>query len=177
MALSLTTLRPELQRVMEPRTSSPARRLEAMRALTDAGVPVRAMIAPVIPGLTDEEVPALVEAAAAAGAVAASMLVVRLPHGVKGLFADWLEAHFPDRKGRVLHRIREVRGGALNDPRFGSRMKGEGPYAEQLHQLFRAALRRCGLEDGRIELDATAFRRPRTDGQLGLFDAADPGSR
>ncbi len=170
VAVSLTSLRPDLQRAMEPRTASPARRLDAIRRLAAAGVPVRAMIAPIIPGLTDEEVPALVEAAAAAGAVAASMLLVRLPHGVKALFTEWLEAHFPDRKARVLHRIREIRGGALNDARFGSRMRGEGPYAEQLHQLFRAALRRHGLRDGRIALSAEAFRRPRVDGQLGLFE-------
>ncbi len=170
VAVSVTSLRPELQRVMEPRTATPARRLDAIRTLAAAGVPVTAMIAPVVPGLTDEEVPAMLEAVAEAGATSAGYIVMRLPHGVKGLFADWLEAHFPDRKDRVLNRVKEVRGGKLNDPRYGSRMAGEGPYAEHIRQLFETARRRVGLDGERVELSAAAFRRPRRDGQLGLFD-------
>lgn len=167
--ISVTSLRPDLQRVMEPRTSTPARRLDAIRALSAAGIPVRAMIAPVIPGLTDEEVPALVEAVAEAGAVDASYIIMRLPHGVKDLFSDWLSAHFPDRRERVLNRIREVRSGELNDPRFGSRMRGEGPYADQIRQLFRMARRKAGLGTESVSVSAAAFRRPHPHGQLGLF--------
>ena len=168
--LSVTSLRPEIQRVMEPRTSAPARRLDAIRKLSEAGIPVRAMIAPVVPGLTDEEIPALVQAVADAGAIGASYILMRLPHAVKDLFADWLEAHFPDRRDRVLNRVREVRGGALNDPRFGSRMRGEGVYADHIGQLFRAAVRRAGMDGDRPPLSAAAFRRPDAGGQLALFD-------
>ena len=167
--VSVTSLRPELQRVMEPRTSTPVRRLEAIRLLSEAGIPVRAMIAPVVPGLTDEEIPALVQAVAEAGAVGASYIVMRLPHAVKDLFAEWLEAHFPDRKARVLNRVREVRSGNLNDPRFGSRMSGEGAYADQIGQLFRSAVRRAGLDRERPPLSADGFRRPDPGGQLPLF--------
>ncbi|HUG40510.1 MAG TPA: PA0069 family radical SAM protein [Longimicrobiales bacterium] len=167
--VSVTSLRPEVQRLMEPRTSTPARRLDAIRELTDAGVPVRAMIAPVVPGLTDEEVPAIVQAVADAGAVGAAYIIMRLPHAVKDLFADWLEAHFPDRKERVLNRVREVRAGKLNDARFGSRMRGEGPYADQIGQLFRSAVRRAGIDGDRTPLSVAAFRRPDPGGQLGLF--------
>ena len=167
--VSVTSLRPEIQRVMEPRTSSPDRRLDAIRKLAEAGIPVRVMVAPVVPGLTDEEVPAIVRAAADAGATGAAYIVMRLPHAVKDLFADWLEAHFPDRKERVLNRVREVRGGALNDPRFGSRMSGEGVYADQIGQLFRAAVRKAGLNRERAPLSAAAFRRPDPGGQLPLF--------
>ena len=168
--VSVTSLRPEVQRVMEPRTSTPARRLEAIRTLSEAGIPVRVMVAPVVPGLTDEEVPAIVRAAADAGATGAAYIIMRLPHAVKELFADWLEAHFPARKDRVLNRVREVRGGALNDPRFGSRMRGEGAYADQIGQLFRAAVRKAGLDRERAPLSAAAFRRPAPGGQLALFD-------
>ncbi len=170
VALSVTSLRPEIQRVMEPRTATPARRLDAIRRLSRAGIPVRVMIAPVVPGLTDEEVPAILEAAAEAGASGAGYIVMRLPHGVKGLFTDWLEAHFPERKSKVLNRVREMRGGALNDPRFGSRMRGEGPYAEQIRQLFEISRRRVGLDRDPTRLSAAAFRRPPRNGQLGLFD-------
>ena len=173
VAVSITSLRPELQRVMEPRTASPARRLDAVRRLSAAGIPVRVMVAPVVPGLTDEEVPAILDAAAEAGATGAGYIMMRLPHGVKELFADWLEAHFPDRKNRVLNRVREVRGGALNDPRFRSRMRGEGVYADQVRQLFESARRRAGLDGKQASLSAAAFRRPHPGGQLGLFDPAD----
>jgi DNA repair photolyase len=169
VAVSVTTLRPELQRVMEPRTAVPSRRLDAIRTLAEAGIPVRVMVAPVIPGLTDEEIPAILEAAAAAGAATASYIMLRLPHGVQGLFGDWLEAHFPDRRDRVLNRVREVRDGALNDPRFGSRMRGRGAYAAHVRQLFETARRRAGLEAESIPLSTAAFRRPRRDGQLDMF--------
>lgn len=170
VAVSVTSLRPELQRVLEPRTATPARRLDAIRRLAEAGVPVRVMVAPVIPGLTDDEIPAILEAAAAAGARAAGYIVLRLPHGVKQLFSDWLEAHFPDRHARVLNRVREMRGGELNDPRFGTRMRGVGVYAEHLRQLFETSRRRAGLNGDGLRLSAAAFRRPTAGGQLSLFD-------
>lgn len=169
VSVSLTTLSPDLHRRMEPRTASPARRLAAIRCLSAADIPVRVMVAPVIPGLTDEEIPAILEAAAAAGAWGAEYVLLRLPHGVKELFADWLDVHFPDRRSRVLNRVREVSGGALYDPTYDRRMRGRGPYAEQLGQLFRVARRRVGLERALPELSAAAFRRSPRNGQLGLF--------
>jgi DNA repair photolyase len=169
VALSITSLRPSLQRLLEPRTSTPANRLDAVRRLADAGIPVRVMVAPVIPGLTDEEIPAILAAAAAAGAGAASYIMLRLPYGVKDLFADWLETHFPDRKRRVLNRVREMRGGALNDARFGCRMRGEGVFADQVRQLFETSRRRAGLDGRALALSAASFRRPAPGGQLGLF--------
>jgi DNA repair photolyase len=170
VSVSVTSLRPELQRVMEPRTATPARRLDAIRRLAEAGIPVRAMVAPVIPGLTDQEIPAILEAAAEAGATGASYIMLRLPHGVKQLFADWLEAHVPDRKERVLNRIREVRSGALYRSDFGVRQRGEGVYADHVRRLFETSRRRFGLDGDGPELSTAAFRRPPRDGQLGLFD-------
>jgi DNA repair photolyase len=168
--LSITSLDPKLQRVMEPRTATPARRLEAVRKLADAGVPVGVMVAPVIPGLTDHEMPRILEAAAEAGATSAGMVPLRLPYTVAPLFESWLETHFPERKERVLNRIREIRGGRLNDARFGSRMRGAGEYAEQMGRVFRTYRRRFGLDGERAELSTAAFRRPHPRGQTDLFD-------
>ncbi|MEX2583238.1 MAG: PA0069 family radical SAM protein [Gemmatimonadota bacterium] len=176
VALSITTLDPALQRTMEPRTSSPAARLAAVATLADAGVPVGVMVAPVIPGLTDHELPSILKAAADAGAKTAGYIPLRLPHGVKALFEDWLEAHYPDRKGKVLGRIRGVRGGRMNDPRFGSRMRGEGVYAEQIRALFQAACEKHGLNREPRKLSVEAWRGPAftgarrgTQSQLSLF--------
>jgi len=157
--LSVTTLDDGLARTMEPRASRPGLRLAAIRAMRDAGIPVAVMVAPVIPGLTDHEVPAILKAAADAGATAASHVVLRLPHGLKDLFAEWLETHAPLRKERVLNRVRDVRGGKLNDTRFGSRMRGEGPVAENIHQMFRQQARALGFGPF-AELSTAAFRRP-----------------
>jgi DNA repair photolyase len=168
VCVSVTTLDAELARVMEPRTSTPANRLEAIQALTGAGVPVRVLVAPIIPGLTDHEIPSIIKAAADAGARHAGYVVVRLPHGVGELFEGWLEEHFPDRKKKVLNRIREMRGGKLNDSNFGSRMKGEGVFAEQIKSMFKLACRRAGMEFSSHELSTSAFRRP-SDAQLSLF--------
>jgi len=157
--LSVTTLDDGLAGTLEPRASRPGLRLAAIRAMRDAGIPVAVMVAPIIPGLTDHEVPAILKAAADAGATAASHVVLRLPHGLKDLFAEWLEAHAPLRKERVLNRVRDVRGGKLNDTRFGSRMRGEGPIAEAIHQMFRLQVRTLGF--GKFaELSTAAFRRP-----------------
>lgn len=167
VTLSVTSLRRKLQRVLEPRASTPRQRLGAVRTLADAGIPVGVNLAPVVPGLTDEEMASILEAAADAGAAWAGYILLRLPHGVKGLFVDWLEAHVPERRERVLHRLRGAYGGALYDPAFHVRGKGRGPYAEQLRQLFRVTSRRLGL--GKMPMLSTAaFRRPARGSQLGL---------
>lgn len=157
--VSLTTLRPEVQRAMEPRAATPARRLDAIRALADAGVPVGVIVAPVVPGLTDDELPSILEAAASAGADHAAYILLRLPHGVKELFSTWLGQHFPERKDKVLNRIREMRGGKLYDARYAVRGRGQGPWAEQLRALFGVTTRRLSL-DKRPLLSAGSFRIP-----------------
>ena len=167
--VSLTTLDDDLRRVMEPRTSRPARRLAAIEALAQAGIPVGVMVAPTIPGLTDHEIPTLLSAAAKAGASFAAYTSVRLPYAVAPLFEDWLKRHFPERKEKVLNRIRSIRGGKLNDPGFGSRMRGEGIFAEQLGQLFSISCRRAGIWEKRSpKLSTVAFRR--AGPQPTLFD-------
>jgi DNA repair photolyase len=156
--LSLTTLDDSLKRVLEPRAASPRARLAAIRALSGAGVPVGTLVAPVIPALTDHEIEDLVEAAASAGAISAGFVLLRLPLELAELFGQWLREHYPDRAERVLNRIREMRSGALNDPRFGHRMRGSGPYAELLAARFAAACRRNGLAERREpELDESQF--------------------
>ncbi|MFW6202608.1 MAG: PA0069 family radical SAM protein [Gemmatimonadota bacterium] len=169
--VSVTTLRNELQRVMEPRTAIPARRLDAIRRLARAGLPVRVLVGPVIPGLTEHELPAIIERAAEAGARSAGYIVLRLPHGVGDLFERWLERHFPDRKAKVMNRIRALRGGRRNETRFHARMRGEGIFAEQIRGLFHTACTRAGIEPGTgPNLSTAAFRRPGEGRQLGLFD-------
>jgi DNA repair photolyase len=172
--LSITTLSKELKRAMEPRAALPENRLEAIRRLSDAGIPTGVMVAPVIPGLTDHEMPEILERAAEAGAVRAGWIMLRLPHAVKDLFADWLARHFPDRREKVLNRLRDLRGGVLYDPRYGARMRGEGPFAEQVRQVFDVTCRRVGLNAVPVELSTAAFRRPTRGDQLGLFDAERP---
>ena len=170
VAVSLTTLDDDLRRVMEPRTSRPVRRLAAIRKLSEAGIPVGVMTAPVIPGLNDHELPNLLSAAAEAGATFAGYVPVRLPGAVAPLFEEWLERHFPDRKEKVLVRIRSMRGGKLNDPEFGSRMKGGGVYAEHISRLFGVSCRRAGIERGRFPKLSTASFRKDGGVQPGLFD-------
>jgi len=165
--ISITSLDPKLQRVLEPRTSTPRARLQAIRELRAAGIPVGVMSAPVIPGLNDHEVPAILEAAGEAGARFAGYTVVRLPYAVAPLFERWLEEHFPDRKEKVLGGIRRLRGGEkLNDPRFKTRMRGEGIFAEQIRDLFTVGCKRAGMHD-RPVLSTAGFRRPNE--QLSLF--------
>ncbi len=158
--VSITTLNARLARIMEPRASHPRKRLEAIQRLAQAGIPAGVNVAPVIPGLTDEEIPAIVTAAAAAGAGFAGMQPVRLPYGVKDLFVQWLETHMPDRKEKVLNHIRAMRGDKLNDPRFGVRMQGEGIFAEQIAALFAVACRKAGIPDSGPRLSTAHFRRP-----------------
>ena len=156
--VSVTTLDNELARVMEPRTAQPAARLRTIAELAKAGVPTGAMVAPVIPGLTDHELPAIVKAAAEAGAQFAGMVPVRLPYAVKDLFQQWLERHFPDRKAKVLAQIRAIRGGKLNESEFGKRMQGEGIFAEQMTQMFDVACRKAGIAGRGPRLSTAAFR-------------------
>jgi DNA repair photolyase len=163
VCLSVTTLDERLSRIMEPRASRPSRRLSAIETLAQAGVPVGVMVAPVIPGLTDHELPAIVACAARAGAQFAGFIPLRLPHGVSSLFEGWLERHMPDRKNKVLNRIRDIRGGRLNDPRFGQRMKGEGVFAEQIETLFTVACRRARILGRKPAISTAAFRRPAGD--------------
>ena len=170
VAVSLTTLDDDLRRVMEPRTSRSVRRLAAIEALARAGVSVGVMTAPVIPGLNDHELPNLISAAAEAGAGFAAYTPVRLPHTVRPLFEDWLARRFPERKEKVLNRIRSMRGGRLNDPRFVSRMRGEGIFADQISQLFDISCRRAGLEGKRFPRLSTAAFRRLGEIQPGLFD-------
>ncbi len=167
--LSVTTLDHTLSRTMEPRTTPPTRRLRAIEALAKAGVPVGTMIGPVIPGLTDHEIPSILQAAVEAGARFAGHTLVRLPYAVAPLFEKWLAQHFPDRQKKVLDRIRETRGGKLNDPRFHSRMSGEGPLAELIHALFAGAARKLGILGRRPPLSTAKFRRASEGAQLKLF--------
>lgn len=167
---SVTTLDAELARRLEPRAATPERRLDAIRTLTRAGVPVGVMVAPVIPGLNDSEIPRILAAAAEAGASGAGWVLLRLAAPLDRLFDEWLAAHYPDRRDRVLNRIRETRGGRISDSRFGRRMRGTGPYAEQLAALFAATARKHGLDRPLPPLSVTAFRRPTAVGdQLRLL--------
>ena len=168
VTLSITTLDPELQRVMEPRASHPQRRLEAIAALAAAGVPVGVNAAPIIPGINDHEIPSILEAAAKAGATRAGYVFIRLPWGVKDLFSEWLSRHFPDRKEKVLNQIKESRGGKLYDSSWGTRGRGDGAFAESVGKLFRLAVRKYGLDRPRDTLTTRHFRRPRGP-QLELF--------
>jgi len=170
VGISVTTLDPGLSRRLEPRAPVPARRLAAMAALAAAGVPVRVMVAPVIPVLTDPELERILEAAAAAGARAASWILLRLPHEVAPLFRDWLERHEPGRAAHVMARLREMRGGQDYDSEWGSRMRGQGLHAELLARRFRVAARRLGLDGDLPRLRRDLFARPPQPGdQLSLF--------
>lgn len=167
--VSVTTLDPRVARTMEPRTSSPDRRLETIAALTEAGIPVGVLVAPVVPGLTDEETPKILKQCARAGATFAGYIMLRLPHGVKSLFESWLAEHLPDRRERVMSRIRSIRAGKLNDSDYETRGRGTGPFAEQNHSLFELARRREGLDGSIPALSVAAFRRPGESEQLDLL--------
>ncbi len=158
--VSITSLDDDLIGRLEPRTTRPAGRLEAISALATAGIPVGVMVAPIIPGLTEHEMPAILKAAAEAGARCAGYTIVRLPMAVSGLFEDWLEQHFPGRKEKVLERIRSMHDGRLNDSRFGVRMSGDGPIANLIRQVFLTRCRRLGLNQRPWPVSADAFRRP-----------------
>ena len=168
VAVSVTTLDRKLARTMEPRAATPPRRLETIRQLTEAGVPVAVLASPMIPGLNDHELDAILEAATAAGASRANYILLRLPLELKALFEEWLRTHAPNRAARVLKLIRDTRDGALYESAFGRRMTGRGPYAEALTARFAAACRRLGLNRRRWDLDTSQFRPPATSGQLSL---------
>jgi DNA repair photolyase len=170
VGISVTTLDPSLSRKMEPRAPSPARRMETIRRLTQAGIPVRLMVAPVVPGLTDHELEPILEAGQKAGAVAASMIGLRLPREVSGLFQDWLARHFPDRAAKIMGRIRELHGGQDYDPVFGKRMRGEGVWADLLDRRFGVAIARLGLSNKMPPLRTDLFAPPLQAGdQMALF--------
>jgi len=164
---SINSLDGELARRLEPRASSPRHRLAAVEALTNAGIPVGVLAAPIIPGLNDHEIPSVLEEAAKAGAQWAGMQIIRLPLNVAPIFQDWLERNVPGKKDKVLDRLRGMRGGRLNDPRFGKRMTGEGIFAEQISQMFNVARRRAGFRESGPELSTSAFRKP-GEAQLAL---------
>jgi DNA repair photolyase len=158
--LSLNSLKEEIRRPMEPRTSSARQRLEAISQLSEAGVPTGILIAPVVPGLTDTEIPALVQAASAAGASFATYITLRLPMGVGPLFDRWLQEYFPTKRDKVMAKIRDLHGGHLNDTESRVRMTGKGHQAEQLAQVFRLALKKTGIARNAPDLSAAAFRPP-----------------
>jgi DNA repair photolyase len=172
VAISLTSLDQKLTRVMEPRTSSPAARLRTIQELTQAGVPVHVMLAPLIPGLTDHEIPALLKAAAEAGARTASYILLRLPMTVEPVFLEWLERTQPQHRDRVESRIRSTRGGELYQSKFVERMRGTGEIAEQIRRTFHVFAKKLGLDQTRgAELDISQFRPPTpSSGQKWLFD-------
>lgn len=167
VGISVTTLDADVARAMEPRVPGPARRLQTIAALASAGIPVRVMVAPVVPALTDHELEAILSAAAKAGAVAASMIMLRLPGEVAGLFRDWVKAAFPDRAARIMGRVREVHGGRDYDPAFGRRMTGQGTWAHLMRSRFDIACRRNGLALRMPPLRCDLFGVP--GAQLSLF--------
>jgi DNA repair photolyase len=169
-AVSVTTLDRALARAMEPRAATPERRLWAIRQLTAAGIPTTVMFAPVIPGLNDHEMEAVLHRAAEAGASAAGYVMLRLPLEIKDLFAQWLDEARPDRAARVMSLVRQMRGGRDYDPQWGKRMRGEGPIADLTRQRFQIARRRFGFNTERVELDVTQFKVPPKAGdQMELF--------
>ena len=173
VAISLTTLDGELASKMEPRASSPRERLRTIRELSAAGIPVMVLTAPIVPGINDREIPALLEAAADAGARGGGWVMLRLPYQIKALFLEWLQRHFPDRAAKVESFVREMHGGSLYDSRPFVRQRGAGPLAEQIAQTFRVFSRRFGLDKGRWALDERAFLPPKhAGGQLNLFQVS-----
>ena len=169
VAVSVTTLDPALARTLEPRAPHPRRRLAAIRALIDAGVPTQVNISPIIPAITDPEIEAIMAAAAEAGAIRASYILLRLPHEVAPLFRAWLDAHYPDRAAKVMHMVQDIRGGRDNDPEYFSRMKGRGVWAQLIRTRVKRAAREHGLDKSFPPLRSDLFRPPERDGQMELF--------
>jgi DNA repair photolyase len=167
--ISITTLDADLARVLEPRTSPPVKRLDAIRQFSAAGIPVRVMVAPIIPGLNDIEIPAILQAAADAGARAASYTLLRLPYAVKDIFLGWLAEHRPTALSRVESHIRATRGGELSSPKFGERMRGTGEYAAQIKQTLAVFTKKYSLDRGMPDYDRTLFRPPANKNGQGLL--------
>jgi len=164
--ISVTTLDPHLANLMEPRASRPELRIAAIEMLAKAGIPVGAMVAPVIPAITDHEMPAILKAVADAGGTSAGFVVLRLPWAVAPLFERWLEEHFPDRKEKVMNRVRELREGKLYDSEWRVRQRGKGIFAEQIKSMFDVTCRRLHLNEKRYNMSTDAFRRPTPQGSL-----------
>lgn len=169
VCVSVTTLDPDTHRRLEPRAPRPAKRLEAIRRLSAAGIPTHVNVAPVIPAITDHEMEAIIEAAADAGAQSASFIAVRLPYEVAPLFREWLGIHYPDRAGKVMAIIQSLRGGRDNDPRFGERMRGQGVWGDLLRTRFRRACKAHGLGRASVKLRTDLFCPPSIDGQMRLL--------
>ncbi|NIZ02529.1 PA0069 family radical SAM protein [Thalassospira lucentensis] len=169
VAVSVTSLDHRLSNLLEPRASAPHRRLDAIRKLSDAGIPVTVLCAPIIPGLNDTEIENIVAACADAGARSVGHIVLRLPLEIANLFEEWLEAHYPDRKAKVISLIKQMRGGDIYQSEFGTRMRGTGPIADLIATRFKAARRKHGLDGRSLNLDCTGFKRPSADGQMSLF--------
>lgn len=159
--LSITTLDDDLCGKLEPRTSRPGLRLKTIETLAKAGIPVGVNVAPILPGLTDHEVPEILKAARNAGAISASYVLLRLPYGIKELLATWLETHYPEKKNKVLSLVREVRGGNLNETQFGLRFKGQGEYAKQISALFKVHFKRLGFTENAFKLETEHFQKPK----------------
>lgn len=169
VTISIPSLDDRLVEIMEPRTSRPRRRLDALRQMAEAGIPTGVLVAPVIPAITVEGLPGVLKAAGTMGAEYAAYILLRLPHGVSNLFADWLERHFPERRNKVIGQIKQSRDGKMNDPNFGSRMKGSGLMAEQINQLFHMSCTQAGIPHRSPELSIEHFRIPRQRQDL-LFE-------
>lgn len=169
VAISVTSTDPHLSRLLEPRAATPHKRIAALGELARAGVPAHVSIAPVIPSITDQFLEDILEAASAQGIHAATWIMVRLPHEVAPLFREWLDAHFPDRAGKVMATIQSMRGGRDNDPQFFTRMRPSGVWADLFRHRFRVAMKRMGFAKPSIALDCSQFRRPSLDGQLSLL--------
>jgi DNA repair photolyase len=172
IALSVTTVDPGLARATEPRASTPQKRLEAIRRLSQAGIPTAVMVAPIIPAINDAEIERILDAAAAAGASEAGYVMLRMPLEIKDLFREWLREHFPDKLDHVISLVRDLHGGKDYDPTFGKRQSGTGPYAWSIGRRFELACKRLGLNQRRNRLTIAHFKRPkRTGNQLDLFAA------
>jgi DNA repair photolyase len=169
VSISVTSLDPKLSGLLEPRASSPAKRLDALGKLAAAGVPAHVSVAPIIPSITDEFIEGILSEAAARGVKSASWIMLRLPHEVAPLFREWLDVHYPDRAGKVMAIVQSVRGGKDNDPGFFTRMKPLGPWADLFRTRFRLAAKRLGLNREQLVLDCGQFVRPNADGQLQLI--------
>ena len=169
VALSVTSLDPRLSGLLEPRASAPAKRLDALAKLAEAGVPAHVSVAPIIPAITDQFIEGILEEAAARGVQSASWIMLRLPHEVAPLFREWLAVHYPDRAAKVMAIVKSVREGRDNDPGFFTRMKPSGVWADLLRTRFRLAVKRLGLNREQPVLDCTRFERPGPAGQLRLL--------
>ena len=167
VVISITTLNRDLSRKLEPRTSVPSVRFDTIEKLAKAGITVGINVAPVIPGLTDEEIPALLKEASKRGASFAGHVMMRLPYSVKELFVDWLNRNYPEKASKIINRIHEVRGGKMSDSEFKIRMSGTGKIAESIHRLFKISCDKYGLNSKHIKMDFSKFKDPyKTQGEL-----------